>query len=305
MITEIPSANDFEAVGVQLLNVAWDTAATLIGDLVEAEYFEIDTDEVKEAYWGASRINLSAALAIAQQGSEFFLKARIARISPYLLLGMPPKDWPKGSASKPTPFSDFRTIDAQDLIKVHDSVYSQSLSDEFILLFEQLRRKRNSIMHSVDRRLSIHASELLVTVLSINDHLGSEKNWAKVRYQYLRESPLSQMHSQDYADHRIVWEFSIVRDLLKPAELKRYFLFDKKQRTYMCPNCAYGLARDSDLEPKTALLKPNTSRSTTIWCFVCGESQNVERTECSEEACKGNVVSEELGRCLTCGARVS
>jgi hypothetical protein len=39
MIIEIPTPADFRSIGAQLLNSAWDTAATLLIDLKEADYY--------------------------------------------------------------------------------------------------------------------------------------------------------------------------------------------------------------------------------------------------------------------------
>jgi len=206
MITEIPTPDDFLATGLQLLNSAWDTGAALMVDLSEAEQYNPDAQELKDDYWQAARVQLSSALAAAQQGNEFLLKSRIATVTPLLLLGAAPKDWPAGCATKPTPFAEFRTLDAQDLIKVHNTCCSPALSDEFITLFEQLRRKRNTIMHSVDKNLSVHVSELFLAVLTINETLGTEKNWASVRHEYLSNAPLSLMHSSDWGDMRLVQE---------------------------------------------------------------------------------------------------
>lgn len=301
MITDIPTSRDFYSVGTSLLNSAWDTAASLLLDVDEAKYFDVDTDEVSDAYWSAARIELSTALSIAQQGSEFLLKGRIASVSPFLLLGAQPKDWPKGCTSNDTPFSEFRTIDAQDLIKVHNTCHTNKLSPNFIESFEDLRKKRNSIMHSIDKRLSVHAVELITSVLDINHALGEESNWAKVRHEHLKNAPLSQMHTDEWADVRQVREFAIVLDLLQPSTLLEYFGFNKKQRSYICPHCAYSLARDSEIYPKSATLKPNTPKSQSIYCFICGTTQDVERTPCTEGTCKGNVISPDYGRCLTCG----
>jgi hypothetical protein len=40
-------------------------------------------------------------------------------------------------------------------------------------------------MHSIDKSLSIHVSDLVVAVLSINEALGNEKNWVRTRRTYL------------------------------------------------------------------------------------------------------------------------
>jgi hypothetical protein len=305
MITDIPTPADFQSIGVQLLNSAWDTAASLLIDVDEADHYIDDTNELIDAFWNAARLQLSTALSIAQQGSEFLLKGRIASVSPFLLLAAVPREGPAGCAATDKPFSDFRTIDAQDLIKVHNACCSPRLPDSFVTEFEDLRKKRNSIMHSIDKSLSIHVSDLVVAVLSINEALGNEKNWVRIRRTYLNDAPQSQMHSSDWVDARLVPEFMSIRNLLKPAELKRFFAFDKNQPNYICPNCAYSVDPDSEYKSLTALLKPNTPESTELWCFVCEETNEVERKNCTEEDCKSNVLSHEQGRCLTCGADVS
>ncbi|WP_438391194.1 hypothetical protein [Caballeronia sp. DA-9] len=302
MIIDIPTGIEFRSIGVALLNNAWDTATSLLIEIDDADYYDVDTDEIKEAYWGAARIQLSTALSVAQQGSEFLLKAKIVEVSPYLLLAAQPRDWPKGCAATDTAFSEFRTIDAQDLVKVHNTIRTDKITETFIQRFEHLRKQRNAIMHSIDKKLSVHVSDLMLAVLQINAALGLEKNWARVRHDYLKTAPLSQMHSEDWADYRLVREFSIVVDLLKADALEEYFLFNRKQRHYICPNCSYSLASDDNIELRTALLAPNTSESTSIWCFVCGSTEDVERKACADSGCKGNVYSEQWGRCLTCGS---
>ncbi|SAK65209.1 hypothetical protein AWB78_02299 [Caballeronia calidae] len=107
---------------MQLLNVAWDTAATLVCDLNLLDYRGAEEDQQNIAYWRSARIQLNTGLAIAQQGSEFLLKARIAREDPYMLLGDEGREWSKKLNSKPKSFLEFRTVDAQDLVRIHDSV---------------------------------------------------------------------------------------------------------------------------------------------------------------------------------------
>ncbi|MDR5778472.1 hypothetical protein QCE63_03380 [Caballeronia sp. LZ065] len=305
MITEIPTLEDFEEIGIQLLNLAWDTAISLFCDLDIVRYTDVEVDSLNQEYWKAARTQLFTALSIAHQGSEFLLKGRIAEVSPFLLLVAHPRDWPKTSVSSPTPFSDFRSIDAQDLLKVHGSVRADPLSPDFVSKFEITRKTRNAIVHGVDRRLSIHASEILGHVLLINHALGREKNWVKVRQRYLENSPLSKMYAETYASARLVAEFIVVRDILSPSDSKRFFGFEKDSSNLICPDCAYNpYLRNDGCEPRTAMLSINQARSDAIWCFVCGQHQKIEWKACPAAECKGNVVSWDWQRCLTCGTEL-
>lgn len=302
MITDIPSPSEFHAVGTQLLNTAWDTATTLLIDLDEAQYYtDLSGDSVAEqAYWNSAKLQLSTALSVAQQGCEFLLKSKISEISPYLLISSNPRDWPAGATTKDISYSLFHTADAQNLIKILNAFSDKRLSREFIDEFENLRKKRNTIMHSIDHNLSIHINELLTAVLLINDNLTSNADWVSTRREYLNSAPLAQMHPTDWANYRLVKEFSVVQEVLENPKLLKYFDFKFRQRTYTCPNCTKNLAPAEELDFESAVLKPKTPKSTTIWCYVCGETQKVEREPCPEPKCKGNVLCPDYGFCLTC-----
>ncbi len=231
------------------------------------------------------------------------LKGKIAEISPYLLISGTPKDWPSSCDKKDISFADFHTIDANDLIKVHNTFSNEKLSDSFISKFEDLRKKRNAIMHTVDRRLDLHVTDVIVEILSVHKHLFPDVNWVSARREFLEKAPLTELHSYDYVEPQLIWEFSLITELLKPAHMMEFFDFNKKRRRYICPDCQYE-SRDSEFKPKTALLEPNTSKSKSLYCFVCENSIEVERTDCTSEECPGNVVSVEYATCATCGYTV-
>lgn len=303
MIKNIPIPEDFINSGLSLLNFAWETVASLLTDLDDAEGWGVDVDEVSDAFWQASKQRLTTSLAVAQQGVEFILKGKIAEISPYLLILGSPKEWPSSCDKKDLSFADFHTIDANDLIKVHNTFSKEKLSDSFIIKFDDLRRKRNAIMHTVDRRLNLHVTDVIVEILSVHKHLFPDINWVGVRRKFLEKAPLTELHSYDYVEPRLIWEFSLITELLKPAHMKEFFDFNKKRRRYICPNCQHE-SRESEFKPKTALLEPNTSKSTNLYCFVCEGIIEVERTDCTNEECPGNVVSVEFETCATCGYTV-
>lgn len=300
MIQNIPKPEDFINSGLSLLNFAWETVTSLLTDLDDAEGWGVDVDDVSDAFWQASKQGLTTSLAVAQQGVEFILKGKILEISPYLLISGTPKDWPSTCDKEDINFADFHTIDANDLIKVHNTFSKEKLSHSFILKFEDLRKKRNAIIHTIDRRLDLHVTDVIVEILSVHKHLFSDRNWVSVRRDFLEKAPLTELHSNDYVEPRLIWEFSLITELLKPIYMKEFFDFDKKRRRYICPNCQHE-SRESELKPKTALLEPNTPESKSLYCFVCEDVIEVERTECSSKKCPGNVLSLEFETCATCG----
>jgi hypothetical protein len=95
------------------------------------------------------------------------LKAKIAEASPFLLISNLPKEWPKECDKIDTAFADFRTIDAQDLIRVYNAVSVVKLSKEFIMNFEEFRKTRNALFHTVDGRLEFSDKIIITYILDI------------------------------------------------------------------------------------------------------------------------------------------
>jgi hypothetical protein len=298
MIKDIPNKNDFYAVGHALLNQAWDEAMSLLIELNDARDWIDAQDE--EEYWRSSGTSMATALAIAHQAAEFYLKGRISDVSPFLLIANSAREWPATETDGNISFSRFRTVDAQDLVRLHDSCTATPFDQEFRGRLELLRVRRNSIMHTVDKNIEVKVGELVETILEIHRTLIGER-WIDFRRNALEESSTGKIFYDEWAGPRLVLEFRAAQSILNPSALKKYFSFNAKQRSYICPQCTWSTCRDHGIEFRSAILMPNKSDSTVIWCPVCDENQEVSRSDCGDQECRGNVISQEWGRCLTCG----
>jgi len=299
VITDIPDKQDFLQNGLSMLNLAWDAVARLLIDL---DYADLDAEGeeelTKKVYWKAAQHPISVALALAQQGIELLLKGRITEISPFLLL-TGPRDWPSGCNGKDTPFADFRTIEAHELIRVHDTVVSERLSDSFKSQFENIRRLRNTIFHGVDKRLRPTVEDVVRVVLEAVHCLYEPRGWVRLRRDYLESTPNSIAYSGPGSELILIEEMLHAIKILKPFETKKYLGFHKNRRRYICYTCALNCS-EADLEPKIAVLDPNTPDSTTLYCFVCDKHYAVIRQKCTNDKCLGNVIDAEDGVCLSC-----
>jgi hypothetical protein len=297
MITDIPTSTDFEQSGTSFLNLAWDSVVHLLFELEDAQVKEWDDDgTVSNEYWEAAQRALSTALALTQQGVEFLLKGRIATISPFLLISGNPNEWPRGCDKQDISFPEFRTIDAQDLIRVHDTFAQIRLPENFKEQFNRLRKLRNSIIHTVNKKMRITSQQIIAEILEVSNHLLTIGGCVDIRRAYLAKTPASVAYSTDEVVFILAREMLAVVEELQPKELKELLGFDKKQRRYICPFCSY---LDADFYPKLAQLEPNTPESTSVRCFVCGQTHIVIRADCKAN-CKGNVIDEESNMCLTC-----
>lgn len=303
MILNTPTSEDFYKTGKELLSFAWDIVAKLLVNLNEAEQYGIDPSEVSEEYWNLSQRHLTTALTITQQGVEFVIKGRICAISPYILISDSPSKWPS-PYSGPLDFSTFRTIDAQDLIKIHDTFSDAPFEGGFVDAFNNLREKRNTIMHSVSKSLEITFNDILSSLLFMHKTLFPNDSWARLRFEALTNSPSTELGNSDFITNEACMELFYIIEALKPAQVKEYFKIDKKKRAYYCPHCHDEASHDyGDIEPKLARLSTPEAGCNTLYCPVCDDEYEVERTDCTKEYdadCPGNVISN-YGTCMTCG----
>jgi hypothetical protein len=179
MITDVPKPEDFFAAGWKFLDYAWSDAMGLLLDLqLYTKDNQCNQAEVEE-FWSSGKSKLATSLALTQQGIELLLKGCISEVSPYLLISEP-KGYPAGSSREDTPFSRFRTIDSQDLVKVYDTVKKKRLSKEFKGKFEALRKHRNIVFHSVSESISVQVPEVLSAIFEAVENLNPGTKWMKV-----------------------------------------------------------------------------------------------------------------------------
>ncbi|MBE3734236.1 hypothetical protein HJ187_14510 [Vibrio parahaemolyticus] len=302
MIKNIPTNQDFYKTGRELLDLAWDMIAKLLMNLNEGEYYGVNSDEISEEYWSRAKRQLTTSLSITQQGIEFLIKGRICQISPFLLISESPSKWPSPYEGKPIDFSQFRSIDAQDLVRVHDTFSEQPFDKNFVQKFNELREIRNIIMHSVGSSLDIKFNDIIDALLFMHHSLFPDESWANIRKNSLENSPNIELGSGDFVINEVCRELSIIIDILSPKKVKEYFNIDKKMRPYLCPNCYENANHDIDyFEYKLARLVSKEPKCDQVYCPVCDKKFHVIRQNCEDEECQGNVISNEFDMCLTCG----
>ena len=296
-IIDVPSHTDYLDVGSDHLQLAWDRVIEL---LIDANDIDLESDpDLKAEYWEAARRNLLTALALAQQGVEFALKGHIARISPYLLIQNPTGKLPRRPKGSSISFDDFRTIDAQDLVRAAQSFASLDLTENFQEKFETNRRLRNQIIHSTGRKISVEPNEIIENILEFHLELFPDNHWLSDRSNFICGQALSYFGGMDWERNIVCRELEVVLDLLKPSKVKKFFKINKKQRRYSCPGCCTVANHDAGFEIRLAVLTPNSPKATELYCSVCDETFPIKREKCGEAECRGNVIHEELG-CLSC-----
>lgn len=304
MITEIPDSADFFDAGLNQLYLAWQIAIKAVDDHEEIKNYidHLDEAEAKSAadnYWKKSQPALANAFGLVQQAIEMALKGRIAAVSPYLLISRDPKDWPGRVELHPVPFSEFRTLDAADLVKVHNTFASAPLSEEFRVFWEELRRDRNKIMHSVTAK-TFAPSTIIRSILFTAHSLFSGKRWPQQLFDFEFEGKYAAYGLSGDGEYNVVMgQINTAIRYLTTADKKRFFGFDSRRRAYVCPNCWDRANRDwQENWPALAQLRSKTPNERSLHCIVCDEDTEIERKKCISPHCDATVIYDST--CFTC-----
>jgi len=122
VITDVPSSMIWTCRRC-FLNLAWDIVLDLVSEVHQAQMEEWDSDgSVTDEYWTVAQRQLAHVSILVATGSEFLLKSRISALVHFSCWMVSPKDWPRGSITATPAFSLFKTIDAQKLVRAHDTV---------------------------------------------------------------------------------------------------------------------------------------------------------------------------------------
>ncbi len=318
VITEIPNAGDFKRAALSSLHLAWRVSLDAIREYEAYNgVFDAQDDFITyRKYVEGAQTSLANALTLIQQAVEFGLKARIAAVSPFLLIVRDPRDLPSRSSERDVGFSEFRSIDAADLARLHDTVCAERLTPEFRTLWDGLRKQRNALMHMVSPgRDIVRPEDLLLAALRIHGSLFGEVSWPQRRLGAYRgdEGPAVEWGDDDYGRDGpvtlVTSELEVVVRLIPKADCKSLLGFDPGRRHYYCPRCLPLTDTETFRNceggvPHFATMTSRSAACSKLQCLVCGETSPIRRGPCPDNECSGTVMadhSKAVGLCLTCG----
>lgn len=271
----------------------------------QSSQWDLDVDSAaRQEYWAKCGPALANALALVQQAHELYLKSRIVGVSPFLIIAREPSQWPRDGANRNISFSEFLTLGAAELPKVHDMVCPERLDEETRTFLKDVRELRNAFVHQ-GAATSSKAGEIINLVMRTHHWMYPSVSWFSARADYLHNDHISALYSTDHVPAELHGEFAVLLETVKPSDFKKWLNFNKKGRWYRCGHCSTNMGDFGDAE-HTAQLTPNTSTSTQVACVVCDASTEVERRPCHDPACPSTVhahPTEDIGGvCLVCAA---
>jgi hypothetical protein len=298
MIIDLPTSDDFFTTGWRFLDYGWSQSVGLLTKVEgtkewDEEYYR---QQAEQEFWELASPALVTSLALVQQGIELLLKGCIAQVSPYLLLAQP-QNWPQ----KDVPFSAFKTIDAQNLVKVYNTVKSSKLSNEFEKAFNKSREHRNAAFHGVSNSITVPASEILRTVFMAVENLTADKKWLQIRRSILEKSPLITFSSLEHDINRqMMADMEVIVKTFSPEEVEKYTGFQAGEKSYHCPVCEYTSHKFGGKTYFTKVLTDSSTSIETLYCFCCCRNVEVITENCQNPICDSSMAGED-GKCLKCG----
>jgi hypothetical protein len=283
MIVGVPQHSQLTETAIGWLNLAWGTAIT---ELMQFKDFEYQFEDIEkdhgpdvakieiEKYWAGVNYQVNNAFSLLQQSMELFLKARIAEVSPFLLIVGDPQSWPKPNAKGEIDFSDFRTVDAIHLIKVVNVASPQRLPPEFPPFFDRVRKARNKIAHLHGGQWRVEVKAVLLDILTGYEMLHSAGSWVEFRKRHFGSNQLTVdlYNIKDGSHTQIMAELRACIAELEPRYLKKYLGYDTRKRALLCPNCK-GMRADWDDEEPYFVQRQNVG---ILKCVACGALYTVE-----------------------------
>lgn len=277
MIVGVPEFAELHDTAVGWLNLAWGIVIREVLGFQENDYLFRDMEEADDReqaeeeaqkYWNVARYTLNNAVSLPQQSLEIELKARIARVSPYLLIAGDPQTWPKMNKAGQVDFSDFRTLDSIHLCRVHNIVSDSPLPPQFAEFYNDTRKARNKIAHLNAGNTKAKGGEIILSILTAHGYLYEKGKWMDFRRQHmLTEQSIAPDfdYAEDFTNDSLNYEFEAVRYELEPRHLREFFGYDVRKRGLVCFNCLDRRTKRCDRQWEFA----QRQRGGGIKCVVC------------------------------------
>lgn len=304
MITNVPNWEDLRTISLQLYFRAWASAVEIITEFGKVYPEGDDWQEEWEGYIRASQADLQTIYTLIQQSQEIGIKALIARVSPYLLLK---RNDARAIAGATYDFTDFPTIDASELIRVHNTFCDTVLPEAFATEYDRVRRERNKIAHLGIFQKTITPEELIALLLRQFQALYVGRAWLVDRVHFASKTRWADFGTYDSwsavgATFYEMWE---ITPYLTNKQFSVVFGVPKKHRKLVCPDCGMALERMMDGNEPYAPDFPTAykTKQDQMKCAACAKAFSLEGKKCRREGCKGEQAaesSEGTVHCVTC-----
>jgi hypothetical protein len=315
VIKNTPTADELRLVSLRLYFKAWADTTNIITEWAEygewaaesqEEDEETDTRAGWEQYIAAAQSDLQGIFTLIQQSQEIGIKARICEVSPFLLL--------KRTDVRPTDgeqnvwdFTDFPTLDASELVRVHNMFCSTVLSKEFQAKYEEIRRGRNKISHLGIYKQNLEPLEIIEILQLHFSELYPGRRWMEDRLHFAALGKWADFtFDSDFSERTGLFnELYHLLPELEDEQFKWLMGHDRSEEAFICHECGYraGLGNTNPYprEVPTAYKVSNDR----VKCVICDESSPITpAASCPVTNCGcewQSALEGHVGLCMKCG----
>jgi hypothetical protein len=323
VITNIPTAEDLRTVSLRLYFKAWAETTGIVVDWYEYSGLlelpprspdeggggdqEPRSDGAWQSYINASQSDLQGIYTLIQQSQEIGLKALICEVSPFLLLRSREAK-PAVQGTQEYDFTDFPTIDAADLVKVHNTFCNRTISPGFQQQADEIRKGRNKISHLGIFPKELDPAALIEVLLTQYVELYPGRRWLADRLHYgsIDRWSFAEFDKGDWSPKTSV--FAELWHML-PALPDHFFRIVMQhgidEPRYICHECAREAhLGESEPYPHDIPTAYRVGDSMQVRCVMCEKDYRIREEACTNEGCGANLASDEPdsdGDCLVCG----
>lgn len=325
MIENVPTANELRTVSLRLYFKAWSEVTAIVTEWgrfsglatpdwsPERGHFYLDAadssgDEAISEwrdYIEAAQSDLQGIYTLIQQSQEIGLKARICDVSPYLLLKRTDIK-PADSATNTWDFTDFPTIDASELVRVHNTFCSTVLSKEFQAMFDEIRRNRNKMYHLGIYRRALDP-QVIIDILQMHyTELYPGRRWMEDRLHFATLHRWANYADSDYNERSDLFhELWQLLPGLSEGQYRWLMGHEREEHRLICFSCSsdarLGGHQPYETEVPTAFKVGDTLE---IRCVICDGVYPMKAGTCPNDECESELISaseESEGKCMQCG----
>lgn len=315
MIVNLPTAEALNTTAVKLYFRAWHGIVLMlsifddhypgsIGDWVEPD--EDSWADERADYLEDAQEDLHALLSLIQQSNELSLKARIASVSPYLLLLN--SEIAFHATGKDIEFASLRTLDAVDLPKAVNTLTQAPVSQAYIQRYGELRIQRNQYAHLGDTSVALDPAKLCAAMVDQYLELWPDRAWLsdRVASTHGHEGFFNGKHWSPRQEIMNLLDYD--RALIPAAGFRKLFGVKKAAVQFGCHQCqddwAVGRNGPGTAEAPTAFYD---KAKKAMHCLICDADFPAVSRACCAENCDGKFAAVKsadfgAGQCFSCGA---
>ncbi|GAB4283756.1 MAG: hypothetical protein Kow0068_08680 [Marinilabiliales bacterium] len=258
MIVNIPTSKDYEIIGKDCII----QALTLIYDTFEDK----DSNDLINFY----QRTLRNTIILIYQGVEILMKAEICKKTPLLIIDNKRKGWPSLPDSSNKDFNDFYTISGDDLLRTFFSVQEiwkdQSIKQNFIEFYNNLRKKRNIIMHGVIG-IDLKPNNKIILCIEALSFFFGKTMWIQELKQDIKNNPELQGLEKNSDLFFLYKLLKIIENSMTLTELNKYLGIKLKKDRSKCCHCSNAIqVFSNNLIADWTFIKDNK-----INCLICNK----------------------------------